>query len=299
MESATDLKTIVRRIGAGDIYNGGRAATVPGPGHSSRDRSLSLRVSDDGARVLWYSHANDDAAKVWRHLGIENSEPERLTTAEQRRRRAEAQRAIAADLARRMAFCREVWAATVEAAGSPAQSYLRGRGITGLIPPALRFHPAAPLDYEGKRLAPAMVAIVTGPDGRSSGLHVTALKADGSGKAPLSNPRRMYGAVGGGSVQLGPVPDHGELAVAEGIETALSYRALTGLTTWATLSTSGLLRLEVPRQVKRLVIAADGDPAGIKAARDLAERASRRCECVVMPSPDGSDWNDELTGARQ
>ena len=63
MESATDLKTIVRRIGAGDIYNGGRAATVPGPGHSSRDRSLSLRVSDDGARVLWYSHANDDAAK--------------------------------------------------------------------------------------------------------------------------------------------------------------------------------------------------------------------------------------------
>ncbi|MBP9756546.1 MAG: toprim domain-containing protein, partial [Phenylobacterium sp.] len=113
------------------------------------------------------------------------------------------------------------------------------------------------------------------------------------------NPRRMYGEMAGAVVQLAPLPDGGELAICEGIETALSYRDLTGTPTWAGLSTSGLRRFVPPPGLKRLVIAADGDDAGIEAARDLAERASRRCDVVVIPAPAGTDWNDALKGERQ
>lgn len=295
-----DLREIVSRLG-GDLLQGGNAAVIPGPGHSQNDRSLSLRRSGDGSRVLWFSHAGDDASTVWRYLGLPNSTQGReLSPRELERQRKARQDAQRADTARKLAFCRLVWEGTQPAAGTPVETYLRGRGIMGPIPPALRFHPAAPLAYPTKErpdppTRPGMVAIATAADGKSAaGLHVTALRADGSGKAPMSNARRMFGELAGAVVQLAPFPAGGELAIAEGIETALSYRDLTGSPTWAGLSTAGLSRFTPPAGLQRLVIAADGDDAGLKAARDLAERASRRCEAVVMPAPDGTDWNDAV-----
>ncbi len=48
----------------------------------------------------------------------------------------------------------------------------------------------------------------------------------------------MLGTCRGGAVRLGP--DRLVIVVAEGIETSLSVSAASGLTAWATLSTSGL-----------------------------------------------------------
>lgn len=297
---APDLREIVSRLG-GDLLQGGNAAVIPGPGHSQNDRSLSLRRSEDGSRVLWFSHAGDDARTVWRYLGLPNStEGRELSPRELERQRKARQDAQRADAARKLEFCRAIWAQTQPAAGSPVETYLRGRGITGSIPPAIRFHLAAPLAYPTEErpnppTRPAMVAIATAADGKSAaGLHVTALRPDGSGKAPLGNPRRMFGELAGAVVQLAPFPEGGELAVAEGIETALSYRDLTGTPTWAGLSTAGLRRFVAPMGLKRLVVAADGDDAGLDAARNLAERASRRCEALIMPAPTGTDWNDAV-----
>jgi hypothetical protein len=301
------LQDIVQRRG-GDLYQGGRAAVIPGPGHSRQDRSLSLTwVEGNPPRILWKSWANDPGETVWPYLGIDRSAARPMTAAEADRTRRERERQRKAELEIKLAFCREVWAETVEAIGSPAETYLRGRGITGALPPTLRFHPAAPWGYpdpaKTPRTFPAMVAIATGPDGKTAvGLHVTALKPDGSGKAALNNARLMYGDLIGAVVQLGPFPASGELGVAEGIETALSYRDLTGTPTWAALSTSGLRRFAPPVGVKRLVIAADSDDAkgeGLAAARELAERASRRCDASVIPAPDGMDWNDVLRGGQQ
>lgn len=297
--SPTDLREIVARLG-GDLLQGGNAAVVPGPGHSKRDRSLSLRRSEDGSRILWFSHAGDEARTVWTYLGLPSTlEGRQLNpreVARQRRARQEVQRA---ETARKLDFCRKVWADTQAAAGSPVETYLRGRGITGLLPPALRFHPAAPLDYDGRHTSPAMVAVATASDGKSAaGLHVTAIRPDGSGKAKMQNARRMFGELVGAVVQLAPFPEGGELAIAEGIETALSYRDLTGTPTWAGLSTAGLRRFTPPIGLKRLVIAADGDDPGLEAARDLAERGARRCETLIMPAPTGTDWNDAINGDR-
>lgn len=291
------LREIVSRTG-GDIYAGGTRALIPGPGHSAKDRNLSLMMGAAG-RVIWWSHAGDDASAVWAHLGLPDSGGRQMTPREAAKERGERKREADADRARKRRFCATIWAGTKPAAGSPVEAYLRGRGIGGRTPPVLRFHPAAPWGYPDSakplRTFPAMVAIATAPDGRTAaGLHVTALKPDGSAKASLNNARLMYGDLAGAAVQLGPLPEAGELGLAEGIETALSHRDLTGVVTWAALSTAGLRRFAPPAGLSRLVIAADGDDAGLAAARDLAERSSRRCECVVTSAPHGSDWNDVL-----
>lgn len=300
MQTVSNLREIVARVG-GDVYSNGNAATVPAPGHSRKDRGLSLRMV--GQRVVWWAFNSGELrdAEVRAYLGLEAGAVREETPPERRERR-EAERR---ERARKLAFCASLWRETEPAEGSPVARYLRSRSLAEAIPSALRFHPSAPLGYpwnatDGKPTThPAMVAIATGPDGRSAaGLHVTALLPDGSGKAPLRNARRMFGDMAGAVVQLAPLPCSGALAVAEGIETALAYRDLHGLPCWAALSTSGLRRFVPPRGVSRLVVAADSDDGGegLEAARACAERAASRCDATVHPATAGEDWNDTLRG---
>lgn len=238
------------------------------------------------------------------YLGLEPGQVRQERPGE-RRKREEAERRA---LARKLAFCGALWRETQPAEGSPVGTYLRdARGIRGPIPAALRYHPAAPGSYpwttfEGDKPPPpprpAMVAIVTAQDGKSAaGVHVTRLRPDGLGKTG----RAVYGSMTGAVVQLAPLPADGVLAIAEGIETALAFRDLTGTPCWAALSTSGLRSFTPPRDLARLIIAADSDDSGdgVKAARVCAERASRICDAVVTPAPEGQDWNDVLRGAVQ
>jgi hypothetical protein len=129
------------------------------------------------------------------------------------------------------------------------------------------------------------------------GLHRTYLRPDGSGKADLQGgAKMMLGACGGGAVRFGP--DRPVIALAEGIETALSIGVASRLTVWATLSTSGLkgLILPPPPIAEVIVIAADNDPAGLAAAEDAATRfeAEGRAVSVIAPQSEGADFNDVL-----
>jgi phage/plasmid primase-like uncharacterized protein len=284
---------IASRVG-GNVFAGGTRANVPGPGHSRADRSLSLLLTGEG-RVVWKSFADDPADAVWSHLGLErqaqNAQMDRRAWTESKRLR---EQAAAADHQRKLAFCMATWNAGAPISSSPAEEYLGyARGLSGPFPHALRHHPSAPMDYEGRTAAPALLALVSSPDGRPAGLHVTAIKADGSGKAGNS-PRRMFGRTARGAVRLAPSGD--VLAVAEGIETALAFAQLFGVPTWAALSTAGLQGFAVPNVVRRLLIAADSDDqgAGLSAARNLAERAQRICTVEIRPAPKGQDWNDAL-----
>jgi len=91
----------------------------------------------------------------------------------------------------------------------------------------------------------------------------------------------------------------GRLAVAEGIETALSLAC--GLlrapaTIWAALSTSGLTGLCLPPDPGKLTIAPDGDAPGRAAAHALAERAhGLGWNVSLLTAPEGRDWNDILS----
>ena len=207
--------------------------------------------------------------------------------------RHEAKRRAEAEKKARQAH--RLWCEARPIAGTVAETYLRGRGITCPLPDTLRFCPECWHGPTATRL-PAMVALVDGAEGFA--VHRTYLHADGSGKAPLDPAKLMLGATAGGAVRLSGGAD--SLAVAEGIETALSL--LCGLlrrpaTVWAALSAPGIAGLHLPPQPGRVTIAPDGDPAGRKAAHALAGRAHALGWAVsLLPAPDGRDWNDVLAG---
>jgi hypothetical protein len=163
-----------------------------------------------------------------------------------------------------------------------------------LVPAALRFRPKE-RHLSGADL-PVMVALVTKPDGGICGLHRTFLASDGSRKAAVDPVRMMFGPVSGGAVHLAPAAE--QLGFAEGIETALAFMIATGVPTWATLSTSGMARAELPPLpfAREVIIAADNDPAGVEAAEKLAARAVRDGRRVrIATPPAGLDFADLLT----
>jgi putative DNA primase/helicase len=188
-----------------------------------------------------------------------------------------------------------VWRRSRPGEETAAGTYLREtRGYTGPIPVALRFavgrHPSDP-----GRWHPMMVAAVV-RDGRMVAVHRTFLRADGRGKSDLDPNKMTLGACKGGAVPLaaaGPI-----LAVAEGIETALSFMLATAVPTWAALSAGGIRNLVLPEIVREVVIAADPDPVGLMAARAAARRwlAQGRSVRMVRP-PLNSDFNDLLRAA--
>ena len=105
-------------------------------------------------------------------------------------------------------------------------------------------------------------------------MHCTYLRRDGSGKADIEKPKAIFGPVSGGAVRFGS-PRAGEwLAVAEGIETALSVAVACSMPAWAALSAGGIKNFFLPREATHVVICADHDTSGIgeRAARDAAER---------------------------
>ena len=99
-------------------------------------------------------------------------------------------------------------------------------------------------------------------------VHRTFLARNGRGKTPIEPTKMMLGPCRGGAVRLVPIGDR--LMIAEGIETALSAIRATSRAAWAALSTSGLRTLELPADVRDVVVLAHGDEAGEAAARRIA-----------------------------
>ena len=118
-------------------------------------------------------------------------------------------------------------------AGSPAETYLRSRGLSVPASPDLLYHPDL-TDYDGARGWPGMVAIPRRADGVPvGGIHRTFLLDDGSGKAPAG--KKLLGSVADGAVRLFPIGVDGHLGIAKGIETGLAAQAMFGIPVWAAL----------------------------------------------------------------
>lgn len=148
-------------------------------------------------------------------------------------------------------------------AGDDVDRYLTGRGL-GLerYPKVLRCHPA--LGYfekvgdKTKKLGecPAMLACIQGPDGHAVTLHRTYLK-DGKKAFGSQSKKVLSSGVNGAAVRLREATH--ELAVTEGIETALAVLLTTDKPVWAALSAGNLEKLWVPPCVKKVCIYGDND----------------------------------------
>jgi hypothetical protein len=178
---------------------------------------------------------------------------------------------------------REIWEASQPAAGTLVEQYLRSRAITLAIPPTLRFHPG--LRHPSGLIAPAMVALVQDLDGRPTAILRTWLRkpifGTSIGKADLEPNKMALGPITGSAVRLGH--SRPKVALAEGIETALSVRQMTGLVCWAGMG-GNLAGVLLPPEVREVVLAVDGDQAGADYARTLTRRfKDRRVRLLAAP----------------
>ena len=199
---------------------------------------------------------------------------------------------------RKQDAARRLWSGSTPAPGTIVDAYVSARALPGLAASmALRCrgdcrHPA------GGSL-PAMVAEAVDAAGAFLAVHRTFLRRDGSGKAEMEPQKATLGPVWGGAIRLDPIAE--ELVIGEGIESAASAGRLLGLPAWAAVSAGNLAQgLVLPAEVRRVVIAADADPPGERAAQQAALRWQREGRTVHIARPDkaGCDFNDLLRGAK-
>lgn len=174
-------------------------------------------------------------------------------------------------------------------AGDPVWRYLTNRGV---LPP-LPFPNNIKHEHVGD--THAMIACVSDKHGRGQTIHITTITSDGN-KADVTVQKRVLSEMGEAPrIELYRATDI--LCVAEGIETALAVRKLTGLPVWSLISTAGFKNFEPPPGLKRLEIYGDNDKsfAGQSAAYQLAERMARVVEVSVhIPEEVGTDWADHV-----
>jgi len=262
------------------------------PAHDDRTPSLSLRDTDEGY-TLAYCHAGCTQAEVvaaLRACGLWTGRRSRNDMPLMRRRTGSA-RVVENEAGRRQAATR-IWQAGRPAAGTLVHTYLAARGIDVLPPRVLRFH-AALAHPSGERW-PAMVALVAhGLTGEPMAVHRTFLRHDGGGKAPVTPQKMLLGPCREGAVQLASASM--TLRVGEGIETCLAAMSATGRPAWAALSAAGLQSLRLPLGVQDVIVLADNDEAGEKAAHACARRWKREGRRVrIAWPPRGMDFNDLL-----
>lgn len=300
-----DLRTLQLVLG-GEIN--GRQLLCPGPGHSPRDRSLSVWPTADGFSV--HSHSGDDwqACKdyVRERLGWPAWQP-----GDGRNRRVDSSRLKAFDRAaieaeigprertlediQRIERAVAIWDAATDPRGTIVEKYLTARALIlddDVAGSVLRYHPQCPWRDENSGATvylPALIAAFTSiDDGSVTAIQRVALTADGQKIG-----RRMLGVVHRSAVQLDPA--NGTLSIGEGVETALAARQLGLTPVWATGSVSVISKFPLIDGVETLRILGETGEASAQAIRLCGNRWSRAGRKVRVIMPDaGSDLNDQL-----
>jgi putative DNA primase/helicase len=258
------------------------------PAHD--DRTPSLGVSLGRQAILFHCFAGCDQQSVLSALAREGFDATSLFSGSKITDDPEPTRTR-----KPSAAALRIWREAEALRASPAKVYLESRGILAASS-ALRFHPRTPLGPKGRtRFLPAMIAAVSLDEGPVA-IHRTFLSDEDCTKAAFDKPKRALGALGEAAVRL-LAPASGRLGLAEGIESAMSAYALTGIPVWATLGNERFGLVSVPDSVTELHLFVDHDAGGeLAASRGLAAYAQEgRTIHVRKPSSRDTDWNDELT----
>jgi len=251
-----------------------------------RKGSLSLAVAGPRAG-LWHDYecgeGGDLIALIQRERGGNFSEAlawARAVLGEPSREHRPAPPPAPDDAEREAAALRLWHEARETIAGTPAETYLRGRGIdparlpphAGLVgwPPTLRWHePSGAL----------VVAVNDATTGLVRACQRLFLEPDGS---PRRRPdgsklKLSLGPLAGRAARFAWQPDHaGRWGLAEGAETALAAAMLFGFPVWASLGASNLPRVTPPTWAREATIVADHDEAGLRAAQEAARKLRER-----------------------
>ena len=174
-----------------------------------------------------------------------------------------------------------------------ARRYLASRGLWPLPAHGLRAHALAEYWHEGQNIGrfPALIAPVRDIGGQLVTAHVTYLHK--GAKLTGYPARKLLSALTsreGCAARLMRL-DGDVLGIGEGIETSFAAARIHAVPTWAALNAGLLAKFEPPPQVRKLLIFADRDQAGLDAANHLAQRLDIETEILTPQS--GKDWNDQ------
>ena len=203
----------------------------------------------------------------------------------------------------RVRRARQIGREALPIAGTPAEAYLRRRGIKGRLPAALRYMPrlAPPLPPSmGVPPHPALVAEIAQDElvAWSSCQRIYldpagAWSPETKGKAGFRPNKATLAPMGTGAVRL--EQPGATLGLSEAVEKALAAMQMLSLPVWATCGGERLGRVKIPDSVDRIVICGDADGPGRQAAGkacDFYESQGYEVE-LVYPTPPFVGFDDE------
>ena len=317
-----NLRSIAHALG-GEVS--GQQVLAPGPGHSRKDRSLSVRLSPDAPDgFLAFSHAGDD----WRtcrdyvrgRLGIET---ERREHHAEKRLVRPPPRSEPSD-ARMRNIAREIFSETVEPRDTIVERYFEvERRLPNIIDDKLaltiRYHKSCPFGA-GKDAfrAPAIVCALRDLRGLCGacqelgdldevelGILRDINRVVSIQRIQLSDDGKKVGR----GMSLGPMGDAvilcssvwdifyaSHACISEGLETALTMRALGHEGAVALGGCGRFKRLDLPFHIARVTISGERDAASESGWRQAGERWAREGRDVdIWLPPEGfKDANDVL-----
>jgi hypothetical protein len=302
------IRAVARALG-GDVV-GRDAVIAPGPGHSRKDRSLSVRLVNGDFVV--HSHAGDDWQTckdyVRERLGwpswqpgdgrdrrvalsrVESFDRAVIDAESERRERTE-------DDLKRIAHAAAIWNNGADPRGTPAEKYVTARKLVlsdDLAGVVLRFNPRTPWRNENTGQTdriPCLIAAFRSIDDDSiTGIH--RIRLDQPERWPKAD-RRMLGIVHRAAVKLDPRGSI--LHIGEGVETCMAAHQLGYAPAWALGSVGMISKFPLIDGVELLRVLGETGEASAGAIKIVGRRyhaAGRKIE-IVMPDV-GSDLNDEL-----
>lgn len=163
----------------------------------------------------------------------------------------------------------------------PARLYLARRGISVSAPETLRFHKSLSYYDENGKVGdyPALVAMVSDPEGKPVTIHRTFLTKDGK-KAPVECPKKLMKypsdkTLTGAAIRLTGDVNSTVIAVCEGLETSLAViEGMPNVPVWCTVNATLLAGFIPPASVEQILVFSDKDRATVQHPRGHGQEAA-------------------------
>jgi putative DNA primase/helicase len=286
-----DLRAL-RAILGGEIV--GQQVLCPGPGHSTGDRSLAVRPTENG-RFVCHSFAGDD----WREC--QDYVRERLGLPRWREQRQEQpvlhplRRTLPQnDPKQNVARAKRLWDEGHDPRIPLVTDYLASRKLdlpAELCGAVLRFHPHCPWRTDDKiDFMPCLLAAFTSIIDKNTITAIHRIRLDQPERWPKTQ-RKMLGDIKDSAIKLDP--QGRRLCVAEGFESALAARQVGFSPVWALGSARRFLPID---NINELIILGEHDDASRKATDACSElwRAHGAAVSLALPPEGKKDFNDVL-----
>lgn len=247
----------------------------------------------------------------WGERQVPNREEIERRQAEARERAHRRDQEDQAERERKAKRARQLYLSGMPIGATPAERYLRGRGIAlSRWPGSLRFHDDV-WCQDVRAKGAAMLACIVTAAGVQIGTHRTYLARDREGrwaKLQIPNPKKVMGNMWGGFIPIAKgasgksmrdMPEGEPIYVTEGIEDALCVHMMKpDARVIAAISLANIGGLVPPPAARRLVIVADRDSnakAQDQLERSIAAQQARGLTVeLVMPPVGIKDINDWL-----